>query len=135
MPLGVAGPLMINDKEYTVPMATTEGCLVASLSRGCRAIRERSFTHPTPKATPPPNTNLPPPPILLSLFYQPTPAPPPPPPNAAFLFFTNLPPPKCCFSPSPMGLLLLRLPFLFYHPIPPCCFSSFPPTFSATFRT
>lgn len=40
IPLGVAGPLIINDIQYTVPMATTEGCLVASLSRGCRAIRE-----------------------------------------------------------------------------------------------
>jgi len=40
VPLGLAGPLIVNGREYSVPMATTEGCLVASLSRGCRAVRE-----------------------------------------------------------------------------------------------
>nr|ACE80254.1 3-hydroxy-3-methylglutaryl coenzyme A reductase 2 [Pyrus pyrifolia] len=38
IPAGVAGPLLIDDEEYTVPMATTEGCLVASTNRGCKAI-------------------------------------------------------------------------------------------------
>jgi hydroxymethylglutaryl-CoA reductase (NADPH) len=38
LPLGVAGPLMIDGQNYFIPMATTEGVLVASTSRGCKAI-------------------------------------------------------------------------------------------------
>jgi hypothetical protein len=38
IPLGVAGPYKIDGKEYYIPMATTEGCLIASTSRGCKAI-------------------------------------------------------------------------------------------------
>lgn len=38
LPLGVAGPVIIDDQPYYLPMATTEGVLVASTSRGCKAI-------------------------------------------------------------------------------------------------
>jgi hydroxymethylglutaryl-CoA reductase (NADPH) len=38
IPLGIVGPLVINGEPIYVPMATTEGCLVASTNRGCKAI-------------------------------------------------------------------------------------------------
>ncbi len=47
LPLGVAGPLKISNfnlpageqiSNYYIPLATTEGALVASVSRGCKAI-------------------------------------------------------------------------------------------------
>lgn len=38
LPLGVVGPLTINSEPIYIPMATTEGCLVASTNRGCKAI-------------------------------------------------------------------------------------------------
>ncbi|KAF8327732.1 hydroxymethylglutaryl-coenzyme A reductase-domain-containing protein [Cantharellus anzutake] len=38
IPLGIAGPLMIDDEMCPIPMATSEGTLVASTSRGCKAL-------------------------------------------------------------------------------------------------
>ncbi|KAJ3333942.1 3-hydroxy-3-methylglutaryl-coenzyme A (HMG-CoA) reductase isozyme, partial [Kappamyces sp. JEL0680] len=38
LPVGVAGPMLIDNDTFQIPMATTEGCLVASTSRGCKAI-------------------------------------------------------------------------------------------------
>ncbi len=45
IPMGVAGPLRIKNlelriKNYYIPLATTEGALVASVNRGCKAIAE-----------------------------------------------------------------------------------------------
>lgn len=38
LPLGIMGPLIVDGKPYHIPMATTEGCLIASAMRGCKAI-------------------------------------------------------------------------------------------------
>jgi len=40
VPIGTAGPVNIDGKEFILPMATTEGCLIASTHRGCKAINE-----------------------------------------------------------------------------------------------
>jgi hydroxymethylglutaryl-CoA reductase (NADPH) len=53
VPMGIAGPLLIKTAEvgsrkaaenYFLPLATTEGALVASVNRGCKAVTESGGT-------------------------------------------------------------------------------------------
>ena len=47
LPVGYAGPLLLDEKSYHVPMSTTEGALVASTNRGCRALSSSGGVHST----------------------------------------------------------------------------------------
>ncbi|KAL0227422.1 hypothetical protein RCL1_003566 [Eukaryota sp. TZLM3-RCL] len=38
VPVGIAGPLSVDQVDSLIPLATTEGCLVASVHRGCKAV-------------------------------------------------------------------------------------------------
>ena len=38
IPVGYVGPVTLDNRDVTIPMATTEGCLLASCHRGCKAI-------------------------------------------------------------------------------------------------
>jgi hydroxymethylglutaryl-CoA reductase (NADPH) len=41
LPVGIIGPLRIDGKDYNIPLATVEGCLIASAQRGCNALNSR----------------------------------------------------------------------------------------------
>jgi hydroxymethylglutaryl-CoA reductase (NADPH) len=42
IPVGIAGPIKINDNNHMIPLGTTEGALVGSINRGCNIINKCS---------------------------------------------------------------------------------------------
>jgi len=38
IPVGICGPMLIDQKQYKVPFATTEGALISSINRGAKAL-------------------------------------------------------------------------------------------------
>lgn len=52
LPVGIAGPLVIDGVPYLIPLATTEGALVASTHRGCSALtKSGKFFHSSHKCS------------------------------------------------------------------------------------
>lgn len=47
VPIGIIGPININNKNTIVPLATTEGALIASINRGCKWISQALHTKET----------------------------------------------------------------------------------------
>lgn len=47
VPIGIVGPIRINNKNTIVPLTTTEGALIASINRGCKWISTSLHTKET----------------------------------------------------------------------------------------